>query len=111
MPGFVITLAHAVMCSHGGQAKPIPPAARVFVMGIPVVTLGHTYVVAGCSLPASSLPPCVTGTFPMGATRVMASYSPGTLFPLLLAPSTGLCQPTAQPLLALPAGQARVFAT
>lgn len=111
MPGFVATLANIVMCSHGGQGSPVPPAARVFIRGVPVVTIGHTYVIAGCSQPAVLLPPCVIGSFLTGATRVMASFSPGALFPLLVAPNMGQCLPTMQPLIAGPAGQASVFAT
>lgn len=109
MPGFVATIANVVMCSHGGQATPLPMPARVLVMGIPVVTLSHVYAIAGCALSASGTPPCVTGFFPTGSLRVMASIGAG-LSPLLVIPGTGICQPTAQPLIPVPAGQQRVIA-
>lgn len=110
MPGYVATFASPVLCSHAGKADPTPPAARVFIMGVPVVTTAHLYTVKGCGLAASGSPPCVTGMFTLGTVRVMASYAAGAVFPLVIAPGTGLCQPTPQPLLALPGGQARVFA-
>lgn len=110
MPGFVATVINQVMCSHGGQAKPLPMPARVFVMGMPVVTLSHVYAVAGCGLSASGTPPCVTGFFPSGAVRVMASIGAG-LSPLVVIPGTGICQPTAQPMIPVPAGQQRVMAS
>ncbi|HEV7778541.1 MAG TPA: hypothetical protein VGO76_16835 [Luteibacter sp.] len=110
MPGFVATMVSQVMCSHGGQAKPVPMPARVLVMGMPVVTLSHVYAIAGCALSASGTPPCVTGFFPTGAMRVMASIGAG-LSPLVVIPGMGTCQPTAQPLIPVPAGQQRVIAS
>jgi hypothetical protein len=104
MPGFVATVANQVMCSHGGQAKPTPLPVRVFVMGVPVVTLSSPYIVAGCSL-SSVGTPCVSGTFPSGSTRVFAG-----VVPLVVIPNTGVCVPAGQ-LLALPAGQQRVIAS
>jgi hypothetical protein len=110
MPGFVATVANQVMCSHGGQGKPIPPVSRVYINMQPVITLGHTYVIAACGLTGSPNPPCANGRFTVGATRVMA-MAPGSIFPVLVVPGTGLCVPTGQPLIAAPMGQARVFAT
>lgn len=110
MPGFVATIANQIMCSHGGQAKPLPMVVRVFIVGIPVVTLSHLYAIAGCALSTSATPPCVTGFFPTGAIRVLASIGPG-LSPLVVIPRTGICQPTGQPLIPVPAGQQRVIAS
>jgi hypothetical protein len=111
MPGFVATIANQVMCSHGGQAKPAPLPVRVFIMGIPVITLSSPYMIAGCGLAASgSSPPCATGTFMSGSTRVLASIGAG-MVPLLLIPTTGTCVPTGQPLIPAPAGQQRVIAS
>ena len=110
MPGFVGTVSNQVMCSHGGQAKPTPLPVRVMIMGIPVVTLSSPYLVAGCGLSASGTPPCATGTFTSGSTRVLASIGAG-LVPLLVVPISGLCVPTGQPLIAVPAGQQKVYAS
>lgn len=109
MPGFVATLTNQMLCSHGGQAKPTPMPARVYVMGVPVVTLSHMYAVAGCGLSGSGSPPCATGVYTTSAARVMASIGAG-LSPLAIIPGMGTCQPTGQPLIAVPAGQQRVIA-
>lgn len=111
MPGFIAVAANTVTCSHAGQGKPAPLSTRVFVMGQPVVPLTAVYMIAGCGLAASGAsPPCVTGKFLAGTTRVMVSAA-GVLAPAVIVPSTGQCVPTGQPLLALPAGQQRVFAS
>jgi hypothetical protein len=108
MPGFLAIVTNQVMCSHAGQAKPAPMPVRVFVMGQPVTPVSATYTVTGCSLAASgSSPPCATGTFTTGTTRVMVSAA-GALSPIVIVPNSGLCVPTGQPLIAPPAGQQRV---
>jgi len=110
MPGFVATIANQVMCSHGGQAKPVPLPVRVFIMGVPVLTLSSPYAIAGCGLAAVPSPPCVTGMFTSGSTRVLASIGAG-IVPLLVIPNMGTCVPTGQPLIPVPAGQQRVIAS
>ncbi|MEK4035907.1 hypothetical protein WOC76_19990 [Methylocystis sp. IM3] len=111
MPGFVALPANQVVCSHGGQGKPAPLSPRVFIMGQPVVPLVAKYTIAGCSLAASgSSPPCATGAFLSGASRVLVSVA-GALSPVVIVPARGQCAPTGQPLIAPPAGQQRVFAS
>jgi hypothetical protein len=110
VPGFVATVANQVMCSHGGQAKPTPLPVRVFIMGVPVITLSSPYLIAGCGLAAVPSPPCVTGMFTSGSTRVLASIGAG-MVPLLVIPNMGTCVPTGQPLIPMPAGQQRVIAS
>ncbi|HEY0299987.1 MAG TPA: hypothetical protein VGC36_01550 [Rhizomicrobium sp.] len=110
MPGFVATMLNQVMCAHGGQATPLPLPPRVFIMGVPVVTVTHQYAVVGCALAAVASPPCATGMFPIGSLRVFAS-SAGALAPLVVVPNSGPCLPTSQPLIAPPAGQQRVVAS
>jgi hypothetical protein len=111
MPGFIATPANTVMCSHGGQGKATPIPVRVFVMGMPVVPLSAVYTIAGCGLAASgSSPPCATGKFLTGTTRVLVSAA-GAPTPVVVVPNTGQCVPTGQPLVAPPAGQSRVFAS
>lgn len=93
------------MCSHAGTAQPVSPMPRVLVSGQPVVTIASLYVVAGCPLVTTPTPPCVTGQWLSGATRVLAGGVP-------LATMTGssVCTPTGTPLLPISA-QPRVVAT
>lgn len=105
MPGFVLTFATQVLCSHGGLGTPQPPSSRVFMMTVPVVTLMHNYVIAGCGFPAATLgaqPPCVSGKLTIGATRVRSMGFPLALLPDSAANSMGL--PNATPLIVAPAG-------
>jgi len=110
MPGFVATVANLVMCSHAGKATPSPLPVRVFIMGVPVLTLSSPYAIAGCALATIPSPPCVTGMFTSGSTRVLASIGAG-MVPLLVTPNMGTCIPTGQPLIPMPAGQQRVIAS
>lgn len=107
MPGYVLTFASVVMCSHGGQGKPIPPIGAVMVRGQGVVTTVHQYAIVGCPLPAALAgPPCVTGQFLTGSTRVFSRGKP-VCVPL---GGTSLCKPNPVPLLVAPAGQMFVYA-
>lgn len=107
MPGFVLTMATPVMCSHGGQAKPVPPVGRVMIMGMGAVTIAHTYVIVGCAAPAALLPPCVTGNFLMGSLRVRTMNIPFALVP---PGGPSLCPGNPTPLIPLPAVPPRVRA-
>jgi hypothetical protein len=109
MPGFVVTFANTVTCSHGGAATPAPPAGRVQIMGVGVVTLAHTYKVTGCGLPAASSgtqPPCVSGRYTAGALRVKSMG-----MAVAIIPSPSQCTPNPTPLLQIPGAQGRVTAT
>jgi hypothetical protein len=108
MPGFVLTFATQVLCSHGGLGTPQPPSSRVSMMNVPVVTLLHTYVIAGCLFPAATLgvqPPCASGKLTVGATRIKSMGMPVALLPDSAANSMGL--PNATPLILAPAGLQR----
>ncbi len=105
MPGPVLHLGATVLCMHGGSAQALAPFARVLVSGQPVVTLATPYAVAGCALASTSTPPCVSGQWVVGATRVLAG---GT--PLAIATGTAACVPTGTGLLPV-AFQPRVSAT
>jgi hypothetical protein len=105
MPGPLLHLGATVMCSHAGQATPTAPFPRVTVSRNPVTTLSAPYAVAGCALASGASPPCATGQWTVGSTRVLAG---GT--PLALLTSTGTCVPTGQPMLPMVA-QTRVVAT
>jgi hypothetical protein len=105
MPAPVLHLGATVLCSHAGQATPMAPFPRVTVAGQPVVTLSSPYLVVGCALTGSPAPPCVTGQFVTGATRVVAGG-----VPLATLMGSSVCTPTGTPMLPL-AAQTRVLAT
>lgn len=111
MPGFVVSFANPVLCTHGGMATPFPPTGRVLASGFGLVTLAHGYLIAGCGFPAATLfaqPPCVLGKVFMGTTRVRSLGVQIALLPDSAATSKGLPNPT--PLIFAPAGQVRVRA-
>jgi hypothetical protein len=105
MPAPILHLGATVLCSHAGQATVVTPFPRVQLSGQPSVTLTSQYVVAGCALTGTTTPPCVSGQWVMGATRVVAGGAP-------VATMTGqsLCVPTGTPMLPVVA-QTRVLAT
>jgi hypothetical protein len=96
MAGPVLHLGATVLCSHGGQATPVAPFARVLVSGQPVTTLAAPYVVAGCPFPPASGGPCVTAQWITGATRVFAGGAP-----VLVQSGSAVCAPTGVPLMVL----------
>jgi hypothetical protein len=97
MPGPLLHLGATVLCSHGGQAMPTSPDARVLVSGQPVSTMTAPYTVAGCAfVPPSGNGPCVTAQWVVAATRVMASGQP-----VVLLDSQAICTPTGTPLMAV----------
>lgn len=90
MPGFLLHVGATVICSHPpGQAQPVTPNPRVRVSGQPIVTQTTQYLIAGCALTGSGIPPCATAQWVTAATRVRA----GSL-PVLLQDSQALCVPT-----------------
>lgn len=96
MPGPLLHLGATVMCSHGGQATPASPFARVLVSGQPVVTLSSPYLVAGCGfVPPGGNGPCVSAQFVTAAARVLAGG-----VPVLLQDSVSVCVPTGTPTIA-----------
>lgn len=114
MPGFVITFANNVLCTHGGKGTPLPPAGRIVIGGLGAVTLAHVYAIVGCGFPAATSgvqPPCVAGQFFSGSKRVLSMGIPLALLPESVANSKGLPNPT--PLIVMPAPptQQRVIAS
>lgn len=95
MPGPLVHLGATVLCAHGGPAQPTAPSPRVWVSGMPIVTIAAPYVVTGCAfVPPAGNGPCVTAQWIVGATRV---FSDGV--PVALQSSTSICAPTGTPLL------------
>ncbi len=95
MPGFLLNAGSTIICSHGGQAKPTVPNPRVRIMGLPAVTQGPPYVIAGCVNPPPpvNVGPCITGIWILAALRVKVMG-----MPVLLQDSRSLCAPTGTPL-------------
>lgn len=105
MPAPILHLGATVLCTHAGQATPMAPFPRVTVSAQPVVTLTSPYAIAGCALTGTTVPPCVTGQFVMGAARVLAGGAPvATLV------GQSVCVPTGTPMMPVMA-QTRVLAT
>jgi hypothetical protein len=75
MPAPALHLGAVVLCTHAGQATPVAPFPRVLLSGQPAVTLASPYAIVGCALTGSA-PPCVTGQWLTGATRVLAGGAP-----------------------------------
>ena len=63
MPGYAVQVGATVLCAHAGQATPTAPTPRVLLGNQPIVTMTSPWVVAGCALSSSSLPPCVSAQF------------------------------------------------
>ncbi len=105
MPAPILHLGATVLCTHAGQATPLAPFPRVMLSGQPTVTLASPYAIAACGLTGTTAPPCVTGQWMLGATRVLAGGTP-------VATMTGqsTCVPTGTPMLPVVA-QTRVLAT
>jgi hypothetical protein len=111
MPGFLVTFANQVMCTHAGKATPGPPVGPVLVQGFGVVTIAHVYAITSCGFPAMTSggqPPCVVGKVLNGTLKVTSMGLPLVLIPDSAATSKGLPNPT--PLIFAPAGQALVTA-
>lgn len=107
MPGFLLTTASQVACSHQGRATTGGVAARVKVGGSPAVFLSAPWSIAGCTFPPPNAGngPCVSGTFTTGAVRVTSMTQP-----LAIRAAPGQCVPTGVPL-TVSQTQARVRAT
>lgn len=94
--GSLLHVGATVLCSHGGQATPVPTNSRVLVGGQPVTVLPDTYTVAGCpfQIPigtGTKPQPCVKVQWLVPATRVLVGGQPA-----LLQTSLGMCQSAEQ---------------
>ena len=105
MPAPVLHLGATVLCTHAGQATPAVPFPRVLLSGQPVVTLSSPYLIAGCALTGTVVPPCVTGQWLVGAVRVLAGG-----VPVATIAGASACIPTGTPMLPV-VSQVRVLAT
>jgi hypothetical protein len=96
MPGFLLTTAASINCTHGATVSITSGNARVKVDGAFVAVLSDSGTVSGCpfQIPvgAGTKPqPCVTVRFLVPATRVRIGGQPA-----LLQTSSGICQSAEQ---------------
>lgn len=108
MPGPVLVLSSTVTCAHLGKGNPAPLSPKLTINGEAVALLTTQYTISACGAPAASggnLPPCVTGTFTAGATKVTSDAQA-----LLIVGSTGTTVPNGTPMLTAPS-QPKVVAT
>lgn len=104
MPGPLFHVGATAMCPHAGQVQVISTNTRVMVNGMPVATMGDTYLVAGCpfTVPPGKPQPCIKVQWLVPATRVLVNGQPA-----ILQTSTGICQSAEQ----IPQGPPTVVAT
>jgi hypothetical protein len=105
MPGFLLHVGATVMCSHGGQAMPAVPNPQVLVSGQATALLSDPWTVAGCPGIPPAIPPCVTGQWIVGSTRVTSNG-----MPLVIDGGQGIGVPPSTPLIPV-VMQTRVTAT
>ncbi len=71
MPGFVLTAASTIQCTHGGSASVVPSQTSVKADGSPVLTESDLHTVSGCPFNVSGSPvPCVTIGWKNGSPKV-----------------------------------------
>lgn len=107
MPGFLVTTAASVICTHGASVSVVSGNARVKAGGAYVAVLSDTGTVSGCPFQvpvgAGTKPqPCTTVRFLVAATRVRIGGQPA-----LLQASSGICQSVEQ----IPQGPPTVVST
>lgn len=104
MPGPLFHVGATAMCPHAGQVQVISTNTRVMVNGMPVATLGDTYLIAGCpfTVPPGKPQPCIKVQWLVPATRVFVNGQP-----VIVQTSTGLCQSAEQ----IPQGPPTIVAT
>lgn len=88
MPGLLFHVGAAAICPHAGPVTTISSNARVLVSGMPVATMGDTFVVAGCvfTVPGPKPQPCVQVRWLVPAVRMLVNGQPA-----ILQTSAGLC--------------------
>jgi hypothetical protein len=107
MPGFLLTTAASVICTHGASVSIVSGNSRVKAGGAFVAVLSDTGTVSGCPfqvpIGAGTKPqPCVTVRFLVPATRVRIGGQPA-----ILQTSSGICQSAEQ----IPQGPPTVVST
>ena len=111
MPGPVLHTGATATCPHGAPLNIIAASPRVTVSGMPAAVLTDPGLVAGCpfTTPVPKPQPCMTTTWMVGATRVMASGQPLLINPCVAVVFSADQIPAGPPVLI--ASQTRVIAT
>ena len=88
MPGYVLTSASTIQCTHGGSASVTPSNTKVMADGSPILVESDIHTVAGCSFMIGNTPsPCVQIAWSAGAAKVSVN---GTA--VLVQSSVGQCK-------------------
>jgi hypothetical protein len=92
MPGLLVHVGALTACTHGGAVTVIVPSPRVFVSGMPVLSVADIPLVAGCSLTS----PCVKVILE-SATHVFVGGLPASILTLAAACQSGAQNPQGPP--------------
>ena len=88
MPGYVLTSASTIQCTHGGSASVMPSNTKVMADGSPILVESDVHTVAGCSFMIGNTPsPCLQIAWSGGAAKVSIN---GTA--VLVKSSVGQCK-------------------
>ncbi len=88
MPGFVLTSASTIQCTHGGSASVVPSNTKVMADNSPMLVESDIHTVAGCPFMMGNVPsPCVQIAWSAGASKVSID---GTA--VLVQSSVGQCK-------------------
>jgi Domain of unknown function (DUF4280) len=88
MPGYVLTSASTIQCTHGGSASVSPSNTKVTADGSPILVESDTHTVAGCPFMKGNTPsPCTEIAWSAGASKVTIN---GTA--VLVKSSVGQCK-------------------
>jgi hypothetical protein len=87
MPGFLLTSASTILCTHGGSAS-VSPSNTVVEAGAPILVESDVHTVAGCPFMIGNTPsPCVQIAWSAGAAKVAINGTPA-----LVQSSVGQCK-------------------
>ena len=75
MPGYILTIASTIMCTHGGQAMLTTANAQVKVDGVPALIESDIHPVVGCpfTVPPGKPQPCIRIEWTGGAMMCKAN--------------------------------------
>ena len=95
MPGFLLTVASGVQCTHLAPATAHTTNTRVVTNAGPVITVADLHTVTGCpfTVPGPKPQPCVTIRW-APATRVFVNGQPAVV--QVTGPGQGVCQSAEQ---------------
>ena len=69
MPGYILTTASSITCTHGGQATLTTSNTKLKVDGVPALLVSDIHSVAGCpfTVPGPKPQPCIRIEWEAGA--------------------------------------------